>query len=1179
MGEIFSRERPRLTLGFTGERLTTSIGGQIEIEHYHRYFLARELCRDKDVLDIASGEGYGSAFLAQAARSVVGVELNAEVAAHAARAYSRRNLHFVGGDVRSIPLRDASVDIVVSFETIEHVYQHDAFIAEVRRVLRPNGALLISTPDRDIYSPSNSPANPFHVHELTKEEFTTTLRRTFQHVECLLQRPMIGSAMLPDQPSPGVRAPITFERRGEDHFEISQGLARAVYAVALASDQAIGLPPATLYIASSDLGAHEAELHAAREQARQGRLQCEQFERQLTDLRTEYQRQVTGNELLRAENAGLERQLADLRAEYQRQELASTESLQSERAAFQHQLADLRTEHHHREVASIESLQSERAAFQRQLADLRSANQTLVASAEALRSENTALMIRTQRFQSAHQVLLEEIHRLWNSSSWRLLRPLRNLVRRSRGYDKETEPIPTSEADAFPTVIAIRQSVSWEVTAPLRLIHRMLPRRSRRVTIGEPPQLVNDPKSQDISIPPLPMIWQRYLPKNTAGRDSMVNGAHLDERWYDPVAPEVSIVILNFNKAVLTQCCLRSLWEHTSGYRYEIIVVDNGSNASEAARVADFPGKFRLLRLNENRFFGEANNIGAEEALGKYLVLMNNDVVVTEKWLEPLIATFHDHENVGGVGPKFLYADGRLQEAGALVEPDGSVTRLGEFGPADDPAFCRPREVAYCSAATFVMRAEAFAQVLGFDLAFDPAYYEDVDLCLKLSQLGKRIYYCPDSTVYHLQSQTTGDPRSGQKLENIVEINRRKFVARWGSFLCGDKTAEPELFSKTKERPSTPAASASRASKAVLFTPYHLIPGGGERYLLTIAQILSQRFEVTLLTPERYSRIRLLTMGRELGIDLSAAKLAIWRDVGGMGPLDLAVVITNTLIPSIAAPARYNLLVCQFPFPESEQNRAANLGNWDGYQSIAVYSAFVRDCVEQSMTAARLTSRPVRILPPPFRPAEDPSQEGWTVPQKDKVILSVGRIFAGGHSKRQDFLIDAFRRILPSAPGYELHFVGSLHPEPEHRDYYLRLRELAKDLPVFFHLNSSPEELRALYRRALVYWHATGIEVDLARSPELCEHFGITILEAMSAGAIPVVVNNGGPAETVVDGDTGFHFNDTSTLCDTTLRIIRAREEPWIEAMQRRAATASLNYAEEPFGKRLWQILAESGAV
>ena len=106
MGEIFSRERPRLTLGFTGERLTTSIGGQIEIEHYHRYFLARELCRDKDVLDIASGQGYGSAFLAQAARSVVGVELNAEVAAHAARAYSRRNLHFVGGDVRSIPLRD-----------------------------------------------------------------------------------------------------------------------------------------------------------------------------------------------------------------------------------------------------------------------------------------------------------------------------------------------------------------------------------------------------------------------------------------------------------------------------------------------------------------------------------------------------------------------------------------------------------------------------------------------------------------------------------------------------------------------------------------------------------------------------------------------------------------------------------------------------------------------------------------------------------------------------------------------------------------------------------------------------------------------------------------------------------------------------------------------------------------
>src|SRR5262245_4583182 len=119
---------PPTPLEWTGERLTTAAGGQVEVEHLHRYFLARELCRGLDVLDIASGEGYGAALLAQTARSVVGVELSATSIMHAAAAYSAPNLRFVQGDARFIPLQDASVDIVVSFETIEHFHEHDTFL-------------------------------------------------------------------------------------------------------------------------------------------------------------------------------------------------------------------------------------------------------------------------------------------------------------------------------------------------------------------------------------------------------------------------------------------------------------------------------------------------------------------------------------------------------------------------------------------------------------------------------------------------------------------------------------------------------------------------------------------------------------------------------------------------------------------------------------------------------------------------------------------------------------------------------------------------------------------------------------------------------------------------------------------------------------------------------------------
>src|SRR5215831_16335592 len=128
MGEIFERVLPQQALEWTGERLTTATAGQVEIEHLHRYFLARHLCRGLDVLDVASGEGYGSALLAQTARSVVGIDVDRASVAHARTAYVASNLRFIEGDARSLPMPDASVDVVVSFETIEHFYEHDVFL-------------------------------------------------------------------------------------------------------------------------------------------------------------------------------------------------------------------------------------------------------------------------------------------------------------------------------------------------------------------------------------------------------------------------------------------------------------------------------------------------------------------------------------------------------------------------------------------------------------------------------------------------------------------------------------------------------------------------------------------------------------------------------------------------------------------------------------------------------------------------------------------------------------------------------------------------------------------------------------------------------------------------------------------------------------------------------------------
>src|SRR4051794_1754714 len=110
MGEIITRPTPLVPMPFTGERLTSDYSGQTEIEHLHRYLLAREWCRDKDILDVASGEGYGTALLAQVARSAVGVEIASDAVAHASSSYIRENLHYVQGDARSLPIADAYRD-------------------------------------------------------------------------------------------------------------------------------------------------------------------------------------------------------------------------------------------------------------------------------------------------------------------------------------------------------------------------------------------------------------------------------------------------------------------------------------------------------------------------------------------------------------------------------------------------------------------------------------------------------------------------------------------------------------------------------------------------------------------------------------------------------------------------------------------------------------------------------------------------------------------------------------------------------------------------------------------------------------------------------------------------------------------------------------------------------------
>jgi len=296
MGDLFRRETAERPEPFTGERLTASKCGQVQIEHYHRYLFARSLVSSLDVLDVASGEGYGSALLAQVARRVIGIDYAGSTVRAAASNFPRRNLHFLQGDGRALPLADDSVDAVVSFETIEHFDRQDDFVREARRVLRPDGVFVVSTPDRDVYSPVGTPANPFHVRELTRGEFVTLLGGAFRHVDLMQQRSLIGSALLANSGSSA--APLVFDRRGDTHFEACAGLPRAPYVIAVASDRKAPPLPASLYIDRDDLDTDALYRGALAEQLRRAQADLAQAMQAL-----EQARQQTGSAILRAERA------------------------------------------------------------------------------------------------------------------------------------------------------------------------------------------------------------------------------------------------------------------------------------------------------------------------------------------------------------------------------------------------------------------------------------------------------------------------------------------------------------------------------------------------------------------------------------------------------------------------------------------------------------------------------------------------------------------------------------------------------------------------------------------------------------------------------------------------------------------------------------------------------------
>lgn len=250
--------------------------------------------------------------------------------------------------------------------------------------------------------------------------------------------------------------------------------------------------------------------------------------------------------------------------------------------------------------------------------------------------------------------------------------------------------------------------------------------------------------------------------------------------------PTVSIIIPCYDQWIYTAECLAAVFSSDKhSPPYEVIIVDNGSSEPFYSELGKICG-LTILGNSENLGFGPACNQGAAVAAGAYLLILNNDTQIDSQFLHNMVLELEADEGVAVVVPKVLSFDGTLQEAGCVITHSGKGRFVGMGDDHRRPRYNYARDLDYGSAVALMIRSKTFFELKGFDDAYAPAYYEDVDLCMRVTELGKRIRYIPTATVAHHLSKTSNSDNSDRKMD-LVTRNKQIFLDKWQRKLLDEK--------------------------------------------------------------------------------------------------------------------------------------------------------------------------------------------------------------------------------------------------------------------------------------------------------------------------------------------------------------------------------------------------------
>lgn len=355
--------------------------------------------------------------------------------------------------------------------------------------------------------------------------------------------------------------------------------------------------------------------------------------------------------------------------------------------------------------------------------------------------------------------------------------------------------------------------------------------------------------------------------------------------------------------------------------------------------------------------------------------------------------------------------------------------------------------------------------------------------------------------------------------------------------------------------------------KIAFYSPYLDTAGGGEKYILTAAEILSEKHEVFVLLDNHLNSIGIDQIKQKIkqfhNIDFSRINFmtapigkgsSFFARLFFLKTFDVLFYLTDGSI--FYSTAKKNILHFQVPFPNTSTGSfwgKIKLSSWN----MAIYNSdFTKGYVEKEWLIKG------KVIYPPV------STNLFKPLQKKKQIISVGRFFGYLKDKKHEVLIDAFKSLVDEnkLDEWSLHLVGGASEGD--REYIDLLKQQAKGYKIFLHPNLPFEDLKKLYGESSIYWHASGYQES---DPKKMEHFGITIVEAMAAGCVPVVVNLGGAKEIIKQGESGFLWNGVEGLKKFTLSLIK--DSKLREEMMEKSEKRSKVFSKDKFSREIIKLV------